>query len=104
MKIELDFEQRHQKNTIREKLAAFIIKHGFATGHGDTIKDLMDELDWQMTDRNNRLATWHRISEVLRTADNSAEYSAKKVIVNGVNIGTVGNLLVEMTPPPAKST
>ena len=129
MKTKLDFEQRHRANVlmehitnggdieeivfefiavrdsyneIRNKLKKFILKHGFSTGHGETTSDLLDELDWQMTDRNSRLAIWKRISEAIRTADNSMEYSYKHVIFNGVDIGTVGNLLVEMTPLPAK--
>ncbi len=31
-----------------EKLAKFMIEHGFSTGHGDTIDDLLKELDWQL--------------------------------------------------------
>lgn len=85
----------------KEQLAAFMFKHGFATGHGDTIGDLIEEFDWQMDDLNNRLATWHRISKVIRTADNSTKYSGLHVIFNGIDIGSIGNLLVEMTPLPA---
>jgi hypothetical protein len=32
----------------REKLAAWMIKRGYATGHGDTIGDLLNELDEQI--------------------------------------------------------
>ena len=32
----------------RNKLAAWMIQRGFATGHGDTIKDLLKELEWQI--------------------------------------------------------
>ena len=85
----------------KEKLAEFIFKHGFSTGHGDTVDDLLEEFDWQMTDQNKRLATWKRISEIIRTAENSMNYSGKHVIFNGIDVGTVGNLLVEMTPLPA---
>jgi hypothetical protein len=35
----------------REKLAAWMIQRGFATGHGDTIKDLLKELEWQIEER-----------------------------------------------------
>jgi hypothetical protein len=31
----------------KEKLAAWMIKNGFATGHGDSIEDLLGELTWQ---------------------------------------------------------
>jgi hypothetical protein len=38
----------HQKLQ-REKLAGIMISHSFATGHGDTIEDLLKELDWQLS-------------------------------------------------------
>lgn len=97
-----DAYNKMRRNCVdKEQLAAFIFKHGFSTGHGDTVDDLFEEFDWQMTDRNKRLAIWKRISEVIRTADNSMNYAGKHVIFNGIDIGTVGNLLIEMTPLPA---
>ena len=35
----------------REKVARWIIHKGYATGHGDTIEDLLDELEWQVAER-----------------------------------------------------
>ena len=35
----------------RNKLAAWMIERGYATGHGDTIKDLLKELEWQIEER-----------------------------------------------------
>ena len=35
----------------RNKLVAWMIKHSYATGHGDTIEDLLKELEWQIEDR-----------------------------------------------------
>ena len=32
----------------KEILAQWMIKHGYATGHGDTIEDLLTELEWQI--------------------------------------------------------
>jgi len=32
----------------REKLAAWMIQRGYSIGHGNTTKDLLDELDWQV--------------------------------------------------------
>lgn len=32
----------------REKVAAWMIAKGYATGHGDTIKELLQELAWQI--------------------------------------------------------
>ncbi len=35
----------------REQVAAFMILHGFATGHGDTLVDLLAEMGAQMKER-----------------------------------------------------
>jgi hypothetical protein len=35
----------------RNKLAAWMIERGYATGHGDTIEDLLQELDWQVREQ-----------------------------------------------------
>ena len=32
----------------RNKVAAWMIAQGYATGHGDTIEDLLEELRWQV--------------------------------------------------------
>jgi hypothetical protein len=32
----------------RNKLAAWMIQRSYATGHGDTIEDLLAELEWQV--------------------------------------------------------
>jgi hypothetical protein len=33
----------------REKVAAWMIRNGYVTGHGDTIEDLLDHLGTQIT-------------------------------------------------------
>jgi hypothetical protein len=38
----------------REKLANWMIQRSYATGHGDTTEDLLQELDWQIADGWNR--------------------------------------------------
>lgn len=35
----------------REKVAKWMIERGYATGHGDTIENLLGELDWQIKER-----------------------------------------------------
>jgi len=34
--------------TARETVAAWMCRNGFATGHGDTLPDLLGELEWQI--------------------------------------------------------
>ena len=38
----------------KEILAQWMIQHGYATGHGDTMKDLLAELDWQIAENWTR--------------------------------------------------
>ena len=40
--------------TDKEKVAQWMIRQGYATGHGDTVEDLLKELEWQI------LENWHR--------------------------------------------
>ena len=35
----------------REKVAAWMMRQGYATGHGDTVEDLLKELEWQIAER-----------------------------------------------------
>ena len=37
--------------TEREAVAEWIMGKGFATGHGESTKDLLDELEWQIAER-----------------------------------------------------
>jgi len=34
----------------RELLAAWMMQQGFATGHGDTAEELLEELSWQIAE------------------------------------------------------
>lgn len=40
----------------RERVARWMIQHGYSTGHGDSIEDLLEELEWQIreSERNAR--------------------------------------------------
>jgi hypothetical protein len=35
----------------RNKLAAWMMRQGYATGHGDSIEKLLEELEWQIEER-----------------------------------------------------
>lgn len=41
----------------RDKLAAWMIENGFATGHGDTMADLLGELSWQIKELREKNET-----------------------------------------------
>ena len=36
---------------LRETVAQWMIERGYATGHGDTVEDLLKELEWQIRER-----------------------------------------------------
>lgn len=40
-----------------ERLAQWMIANSFATGHGDTFEGLLSELEWQVRDLRDRIAT-----------------------------------------------
>jgi len=35
----------------REKVANWMVERSYATGHGDTVEDLLTEIDWQVAER-----------------------------------------------------
>lgn len=35
----------------RENVAKWMVERGYATGHGDTVEDLLTEIDWQAAER-----------------------------------------------------
>lgn len=41
--------------TDREQLAQWMLRHDFSTGHGDTVEDLLAELEWQVTALRSRI-------------------------------------------------
>lgn len=56
----------------REKLAAFMIRNGFATGHGDTLDDLLDEFQHQISERDEvtLTATTSDLARFIESHDN----------------------------------
>jgi hypothetical protein len=38
----------------REKVAAWMVAHLYATGHGDTTEDMLRELEWQIAERERK--------------------------------------------------
>jgi hypothetical protein len=50
----------------RNKLAAWMIERGYATGHGDTVEDLLKELEWQIEERiRNEREACAKVCDVL---------------------------------------
>lgn len=38
----------------REKVAQWMIQRSYATGHGDTIEDLLEEMEWQVRESERK--------------------------------------------------
>ena len=50
----------------REKVAAWMMRQGYATGHGDTVEDLLKELEWQIEERiRNEREACAKVCDVL---------------------------------------
>jgi hypothetical protein len=49
------FDRRlaNERAAERQKVAQWMIRHSYATGHGDTVEDLLKELDWQAKERGH---------------------------------------------------
>jgi hypothetical protein len=43
----------------RELLAKWMIRHGYATGHGDTVESLLAELEWQIGEALEQRSAWN---------------------------------------------
>ena len=44
----------------KEIVASWMRRHEYATGHGDTIEDLLEELKWQIAERCERAVAAER--------------------------------------------
>ena len=44
-----------EKRASRELVASWMIQNGFATGHGDTLQELLGELTWQVKELRQRV-------------------------------------------------
>lgn len=74
VKRDLD-EARKALAEAREALARWLIAHGFATGHGDTLDDLLGELSWQVKERSAE-------AEALRKEAARADYVRKAFLLD----------------------
>ena len=50
----------------REKVAQWMMRQGYATGHGDSIEKLLEELEWQIEERiRNEREACAKVCDVL---------------------------------------
>ena len=69
----------------RDKVARWMIERGYATGHGDTVEDMLDELDWQVRERERQ-----RIEDLLMEQHESAKgrHNYWQVAAEWIQVGT----------------
>lgn len=53
----------------REALAQWMLANSYATGHGDTVEDLLSELDWQHRERTFEPLTPRDLLSALKLGD-----------------------------------
>ena len=46
----------------REKVATWMHSRGYATGHGDTVEDMLEEVEWQAAERERE--AWHELAGI----------------------------------------
>ena len=64
-----------------EKLAQWMMANGYATGHGDTVEDMLKELDWQVRERE-RQRLHDKFMEIHRSQQHNNNYwhfAARKI-------------------------
>ena len=44
----------------KEKVAVWMIQNGFATGHGDNLDDLLQEMTWQIKELKDQLWVYRK--------------------------------------------
>ena len=64
----------------REVVANWIMDKGFATGHGDSIVDLLDQLEWQIAEKEREECA--KLCEEMAVKDNLTNYY--KVAANAI--------------------
>ena len=91
-----------ERDEARELVAALMFKHSIATGHGDNLKSLLSEFDWQLARRSNRA---ERLEAALREAREwldkylDATREGEEPAVRG---GLLGKVIETLSASPAK--
>jgi geranylgeranyl pyrophosphate synthase len=67
----------------RELVADWLMRKGFATGHGDTIVDMLDELEWQVAEKEREACAKIADEYADGLERNYSEIIAEKIIARG---------------------
>ena len=61
----------------REKVAAWMMQRGYATGHGDTVEELLVELEWQVRESERKEFAKHAVEIARRAVNQEREACAE---------------------------
>jgi len=88
---EMDAIIRVAKEQEREKVAKWMTDHGYATGHGDTIDELLKELEWQAAEREREACA--KVAEAYEpTCDSCPSGVATAILSRGIDGAKVGEV------------
>lgn len=82
-----------------KKLSEWMISKGFATGHGDTLDDLLDELIWQLEELIKKPSIFHPLAVAVRELLNRVEYDfaiTKKPMVDDLALSNLSREFVNL--------
>ena len=69
----------------REKVVQWMMERGYATGHGDTIQDLIKEVEWQVAELENEACAKvaDLVAREIDNTNNTASYIASGIRERG---------------------
>lgn len=69
----------------REKVARWMMERGYATGHGDTIQELIKEVEWQVAELENEACAKvaDLVAREIDNTHNTASYIASGIRARG---------------------
>ena len=69
----------------REKVAQWMMERGYATGHGDTIQDLIKEVEWQVAELENEACAKvaDLVAREIDNTNNTASWIASGIRARG---------------------
>ena len=67
----------------REKVAQWMMERGYATGHGDTIQELIKEVEWQVAELENEACAKVAENIISDLGYVQAKYSAADIRARG---------------------
>jgi hypothetical protein len=90
----------------REILAQWMMARGYATGHGDTVAALLDDLDWQINEANEQRSSWNlectkQIGTLMGERDRWREMFKRQVIAAEDVVSVLRDLLLWYDPERA---